>query len=386
MNETQQEYYNFYKELIEKNGGKVITDSYKNARTRIEYHCVNNHLNNKLPSDLKVAVRCQKCCDERLTERYGNYFNKFKDLIEKKEGKLLSDKYINNETDLDIECKRGHKFSMTPNKIQQDNWCIECYKHEKRMEAFYKYKKRIEELGGICLITEKTYKGCENKMDWICSVGHIQSAHPSGFFVGDNHCKICFGSEKITIEEMQEIAKKNGGECLSKICGNNKELLLWRCKNNHEWYASSASIKNAKSWCPACKTFLNEQICKKIFEALFGVEFRKCRPKFLDGLEYDGYNEELKLAFEYSGVQHYKFTELFHKTEDDFISLQYRDNKKIELSKINGITLIVIPYTIKLKKNYKYIVDKLNELNIKIPFKDVNIDMDMIISDIRRLR
>lgn len=60
-------------------------------------------------------------------------------MIEKKGGKLLSDKYINNETNLDIECKRGHKFSMTPNSIQQNNWCAECWKYEKRMEEFNKY-------------------------------------------------------------------------------------------------------------------------------------------------------------------------------------------------------------------------------------------------------
>ena len=61
--------------------------------------------------------------------------------------------------------------------------------------------------------------------------------------------------------------------------------------------------------------------------------------------EFDGYNEEHKIAFEYHGYQHYVYPNFFHKTEKDFLSNQERDKAKEEYCKENNIKLIIIPYT-----------------------------------------
>lgn len=63
-----------------------------------------------------------------------------------------------------------------------------------------------------------------------------------------------------------------------------------------------------------------EEISRGYFEYIFeGKKFIKSRPKWLKSpknhsIELDGYCSELKLAFEYNGVQHYKFVPRFHKT------------------------------------------------------------------------
>ena len=57
--------------------------------------------------------------------------------------------------------------------------------------------------------------------------------------------------------------------------------------------------------------------CRKVMESLFGKPFLKTRPKFLfnsvttENLELDMFNQELMLAVEYNGQQHYKYTPFF---------------------------------------------------------------------------
>jgi hypothetical protein len=54
------------------------------------------------------------------------------------------------------------------------------------------------------------------------------------------------------IEEMRDLARRRGGECLSPKYTNLGTELLWRCREGHEWSASPRSIKHAKTWCPIC--------------------------------------------------------------------------------------------------------------------------------------
>lgn len=114
----------------------------------------------------------------------------------------------------------------------------------------------------------------------------------------------------------------------------------------------------------------NENRCRDIFETIFKKPFPNCRPDIMTRklkgtkLELDGYNQELKLAFEYNGPQHYKFIPMFHKNYEDFIKQVQRDKEKRELCKEHNITLIEIPYTVKYEELYNYIVLQLNELNI----------------------
>jgi hypothetical protein len=64
-------------------------------------------------------------------------------------------------------------------------------------------------------------------------------------------------------------------------------------------------------------------------------------------LELDCYNEELQLAVEYQGKQHYVYTPHFHKNVEAFKNQQYRDELKRIYCRDIGILLIEVPYTIK---------------------------------------
>ena len=92
-----------------------------------------------------------------------------------------------------------------------------------------------------------------------------------------------------------------------------------------------------------------EAYTRQIFEHAFDVEFQKTRPKWLNGLELDGYKAELNIAFEYDGEQHVVFPNWFHKNEEEFIQLQENDRKKDALCLENNVKLYRIPHWVKFK-------------------------------------
>jgi len=59
-------------------------------------------------------------------------------------------------------------------------------------------------------------------------------------------------TRQATIEDMQQLAKKHGGKCLSKKYITARLKLTWKCKKGHTWDATVQSIKHRKSWCPKC--------------------------------------------------------------------------------------------------------------------------------------
>ncbi len=59
-------------------------------------------------------------------------------------------------------------------------------------------------------------------------------------------------------------------------------------------------------------------------------------------LELDFYIEELKIAFEVQGVQHYQFIEHFHGTYENFEKRRRLDQEKCELCYGRGVRLIEI--------------------------------------------
>ena len=121
-------------------------------------------------------------------------------LAENRGGKCLSNKYINNCTKLQWQCKEGHVWNSTPSSIKNGSWCT------------------------------------------ICSIKHVAD------------------KQKLTIEEMQEIAESREGKCLSKEYINTRTKLQWKCKEGHIWLALSCNIKKG-SWCPICSRRKSNKDC-----------------------------------------------------------------------------------------------------------------------------
>ena len=106
-------------------------------------------------------------------------------------GRWLSKEYINNITKLKWECAKGHRWWTTPMNIWKGAWCPECGRTKNR------------------------------------------------------------NTKPLTIEEMKEMAKTRGGDCISKFNSDSGTVFLWECSDGHRWASRLDNVKWG-SWCPVC--------------------------------------------------------------------------------------------------------------------------------------
>jgi len=200
---------------------------------------------------------------------------------------------------------------------------------------------------------------------------------------------------RITIEEMQDIAKSNEGECLSKEYNGSQNKLRWKCEKGHEWEATPHLIKRG-AWCPDCSYRVGEKVCRGYFEVLFKEKFPKKHPLWLKGskgrnLELDGYCEHLNLAFEYQGGQHNHATHYFNKTSG-FETIKQHDEFKKQKCLQTGVTLIQVPYHTDYKKLGKWIEEECKKRGFnplvtsdKIDYKNFNVYSSKDLEEIQEI-
>jgi hypothetical protein len=117
--------------------------------------------------------------------------SEMQELAKQKSGKCLSTRYFDSMSKLHWECEQGHRWFAVPHDIRRGHWC----------------------------------RKCANKI------------------TGDQ--------QRNTIEEMQALAFKMSGRCLSAIFINMHSPLEWECAEGHRWFARPNHIQQGQ-WCRKC--------------------------------------------------------------------------------------------------------------------------------------
>lgn len=113
-------------------------------------------------------------------------FVEVKQFVENKNGKLLSDTYINFDHPLLLQCNNNHNWTASYHTIKAGHWCPYCSKCAKltieKMQEYAKLK------NGICL--SSIYKNNSTKLTWQCEKGHIWETIPKVIMNG-HWCMKC---------------------------------------------------------------------------------------------------------------------------------------------------------------------------------------------------
>ncbi len=125
----------------------------------------------------------------------------------------------------------------------------------------------------------------------------------------------------------------------------------------------STHLNKSKICCTNCsERFQKEEYIRDILSDIHGKPFTKTRSlTWLKDdttgnlLELDGYNEELKMAFEYQGEQHYNLTYYNQYDSVKLLDIQRKDALKIKLCNENGVKLIIVSCDMLLLKYKEYL-------------------------------
>ena len=240
------------------------------------------------------------------------------------------------------------------------SWCPKCSQKQAGLKT-RKYK--IEDLKKHAKIKNgklisKEYIHTKLKVEWYCNFHKYNWKATWEKVRFGRWCPKC-GRDKTreaslyTIEELSKIAEKYKGKLLSKKYLGVEKPHKFRCSNNHIFWKKPLSLTKSNplsnSWCTFCKSRNHaEDFCRAVIETAFKKKFEN--GYFFDWLinsngkkmQLDGYNNSLKLAFEYQGIQHTKIFKIWNINESTLKKRKKDDQTKVTLCKKMGIKLIQI--------------------------------------------
>lgn len=280
--------------------------------------------------------------------------------------------YVNGTTKGLIKCNKCQTEKwQTPNGNLSGRGCRTCSTKRltKTRETFI--IEATAKNGNKCDYSQFIYVNSKTKGIVICTKCQtVMSQTPETILKTESTgCVKCAGLDQKTTTTYIEAAniKHNHKYDYSKfIYERAKSVGIIICKKCKHEFPQRADQHLKGQGCPMCYSYRSEKLAREIMErVLNGCQFPKARPAFLEKLEYDGYNPRLKLAFEYQGQQHEKFTPFYHKSQEQFIKQQERDVKKKKISIEQEIDIVYIPwkYTIyKPKEMEEFIIEELTKL------------------------
>ena len=240
------------------------------------------------------------------------------------------------------------------------------------------------------MVDDSLYVNTNTRMIIKCDIHDIkwESTVGEAYRLVKCACDCKYNNENYTDYSRKKLSKE---EVVSKINSRGFELLnlgtfkntkcrgKFKCVKGHEWETEIHNVYGEKSGCPECSTTTGERRCRFILETIFKKPFIRTRDVVkINGqrLELDMYNEELMIACEYNGIQHYfEDKNYFHK-EGGFEEQVERDSLKKKYCDDNKIKLIIVPYTIyKFMDTVEFI---LSELSLSVDELDINWDVKQI--------
>lgn len=217
-------------------GGKLVSTEYNRILDDYKWMCGNGHVFDRNWQNVRRDdYWCTQCDKDKI-------FTEMKQYAIDNGGELLTENYTQSSDMYKWKCRYGHIWTRPWSAMKHaKSWCRRCNCWELediKAVAESRNEKCIECISG---------KGISGRYIWMCIKGHIFEV--CGSIVYESKCAQC---NKLSIEEMKQIAIDRGGECISDTYINSRTSLTWKCCRGHIWNAVPKSIKSHGTWCQLC--------------------------------------------------------------------------------------------------------------------------------------
>lgn len=254
--------------IAKKRGGRLITNRYENAKTKLTWQCAQDHSWEATYDSIKRGTWCPVCSSgygERVTKII--FEEIFKAPFEKERPKWLRN-VEGNQMEID-----GYNSEL---KIGFEH---HGQQHYKRIQFYYSDKKFLKRLRDD---KEKERLCKENNITLVIvpeipNILALDKAIP--FIINElKKNKVCipnpnvnldfikiFAGKKSLFEEVKKIVEDKGGKLLTLNYMGPKIKHNFECSNKHKWEANLYSVKKG-SWCKKCEK--DEKLSKLKYLAL----------------------------------------------------------------------------------------------------------------------
>ena len=346
---TNEEFIN-RSNIIHKNLFDYTMVDYVSNQNKVSIICVKHGIFNQAPKKHLLGQKCPSCSK---TKKLSNIdFIKRSNQIHKNLYDYSLVDYINCETPVIIICKTHGSFTQLPNNHIRGIGCLKCGGKERSTTNEFVEKSNIihNEIYDYSLVD---YINNHKNVKIICKIHGIFNQSPKKHLFGRG-CPTCGGSLRLTNSKFIEkstlihdglynydnVIYKNSDTDVKILCKVHGEFLQ---KPRHHLrgngcklcgYLSKGEMK--------IKNILDINKIKYIQQYGFD-DLRFKNPLKFDFGVIDNDNNLLYLI-EYNGIQHYKYIDFLHRSEENFESHKSKDKIKVEYCIKNEIKLIIIKY------------------------------------------
>ena len=233
------------KQSIESEQGyKLLSTEYKNAFTKLSICCPEGHVFEMRPNNFKSGQRCPVCFGTPKKT-----IEEVRKIVDEAGYKLLSTEYNGCFDKLKFQCPRGHVYHAQWNSFRDGFRCAECAGVKKH--TFEETKTLIESEQGYKLLSTK-YKNATSNLDVMCDKGHIHKTSYARFQQGYRCPICAIDNTRLSYDEVKNYIESFNYKLISNTYINSYTKISIECDRGHKFDMRFNCFKNSGHRCPEC--------------------------------------------------------------------------------------------------------------------------------------